>query len=236
MTTSYDTYSEYLLKFKAKQLQTQKSSQEAPNKAFKVPKLQNIPSAASTSTVKFSTTPIPSHEASSDVQIRGPSLGSIPTPGFSNERVVQTVAPSTQTQAGGPSTTQTAYWDIVIGTNPLTPAWRDRARPTDIPFPEYSRQNERSSSQPRRLNSPDMSHSLGQTFYNQPRYLGCVRSPSLQPTFSTGGIDYRDDDLTSLDPISALLRADEIFSSQRGLAHLQQPAEQMVASPNESND
>ncbi|KAL5345035.1 hypothetical protein ACLOAV_009988 [Pseudogymnoascus australis] len=216
MTTSYDAYSEYLLKFKAKQLQIQK---EPPNKSSKVSKLQNIPSATSTSTAKFSATSNLSLEASSDVWIRGPSLGSIPRPGFSTERVIQRVAPSTQTQADRPSITQTAYWDTVIGANPLMLVWRDHARPMDIP--ECSWQDERNSSQPRMLYGPDMSHSFGQTIYKQPRNLGGVSSPSLQPTLSTGGIDYQDDELTSLDPISALLKADDIFSSQRRLARLQ---------------
>ncbi|KFZ23968.1 hypothetical protein V502_01551 [Pseudogymnoascus sp. VKM F-4520 (FW-2644)] len=55
-TESYKAYSEYLLDFNAKQLHIQESSQESPNGTSKMPKLENIPSASSTSRAKRSTT------------------------------------------------------------------------------------------------------------------------------------------------------------------------------------
>ena len=262
-----------------------------------MPKVQNIPSATSTSTAKCSTTSSLSHEASSDVRRRGPFRD--PTPGhwFSSEPVMQTamqtaVAPSTQAQAsvGGPSNTLTGYCDTVIGANPPTLMWRDHARPTDIPNPEYSRQNERDSSQPRILNGPDTSlgfrdtvlrdsqsqrstatyfaprkpleQSCGRSSLHIPRNFsdakasgalefhkayprltdilaidyssisqpsqqsGYFSSPrtahSYQPTsLQQHNTPTMDGDPTSLDPISALLRAGDIFSSQERLAHPQ---------------
>ncbi|KFX99809.1 hypothetical protein V490_01647 [Pseudogymnoascus sp. VKM F-3557] len=117
-TESYKAYSEYLLDFKAKQLP--ESSQELPNKTYKVLKLENIPNASSTSAAKHS-----------------PTLA--------------------------------GYRDTIIGANPQTLTWRDHARPTNIPIPGYSRQNEKNASQPGISNGPDKSLGPGLKFHNQRR-------------------------------------------------------------------
>ncbi|KFY32090.1 hypothetical protein V493_00525 [Pseudogymnoascus sp. VKM F-4281 (FW-2241)] len=186
-TKSYKTYSEYLL-----DLHRQESSQETPNEASKVPKLQNIPSATSTGTAKCSTTSSLSHEVSSDVMTRGLSLGSIPGPWFPTEHVMQTamqtaVVPDTLTQAsaGGPSTTLTEYCDLVIRSNPQMLARRGHARHTDIPILEYSEQNERNASPPRNSNDPDTSFGILQTLHNQQRSLDAFSPPSLTSKSTT---------------------------------------------------
>ncbi|KFY05402.1 hypothetical protein O988_00013 [Pseudogymnoascus sp. VKM F-3808] len=140
MTKCFNTYAEYLQEFHAKQLHTQESNRESPKKTYKAPKLQNIPSAISIKTAKFSSTSSLSHEAPSDVQVQGSSLGLKPEPRFSGEPVKQTalpsaVTPSTQDKetTDRSSTTLIGYYDTVIGANPQTLAWRDCARSTDIP-------------------------------------------------------------------------------------------------------
>ncbi|KFZ23920.1 hypothetical protein V502_01600 [Pseudogymnoascus sp. VKM F-4520 (FW-2644)] len=118
---------------------------------------------------------------------------------------------NTPASASKPSTTLTGYCNTDIGANAQTPAWGSQARPKDIPIPEYSQQNRRNASLSGILNGPDTSLGVGQTFHSQPR------SQRDKPTM--------DDDLTSLNPIRALLRAVDIFGIQGRLAHPQhQPA------------
>ena len=207
----------------------------APNETSKVPKLQNTPSATSTGTSSLS------HEVSSDMSTRGLSLDSIPGPWFSSEHVMQTamqtaVVPSTLTQAsaGGPSTTLTGYCDTVIRANPQTLARRNHARPTDIPILEYSGQNERNASQPRILNGPDTSVGFVQTFHNQ--RSGYFSSPQTAHSYQPASLQQHntptmDDDCTSLDPISALLRAGEISSSQGRLGYPQHQRSRCICGP-----
>ncbi|KFY83176.1 hypothetical protein V498_08251 [Pseudogymnoascus sp. VKM F-4517 (FW-2822)] len=126
MTKSYKIYSDYLLDFQAKQLQ--ESNQQPPYETSKVLKLQNIPSATSTSTATCSTISTRNHEDLYDMRTRG---------SFSSEPTMQTAAePSTQAQASedGPSSALTGYCGTANGANPQTLAWSGDARPTDIPW------------------------------------------------------------------------------------------------------
>ncbi|OBT98848.1 hypothetical protein VE01_03411 [Pseudogymnoascus verrucosus] len=171
-TESYRTYSEYLIEFKAKQLQLQESNQEALNENSKRPKLENLNTSSNSTTTKSSTPSSLSREASLDSRTRVPSLGPIPAPWFPADTALQApLPPSTkaQTSPGGPSTALPGYRDTVINPNLQTLAWRDHTRPPNLPIHEYNRQVEPKLNQSGILNAPETPTSFAQAFHNQPR-------------------------------------------------------------------
>ncbi|KAL5346641.1 hypothetical protein ACLOAV_008348 [Pseudogymnoascus australis] len=140
-TESYKAYSEYLERFNTEQLHIQESTQEASNETsdeiFKVPKLESIPSASSTSTAKLHASSLSSEPP---WRTRSPSFGLIQRPGVSNGPAMQTpMAPRTQAQTsvGGRSTTLTGYCDTGIEATSQTFAGTDHLRPKDISTFEY---------------------------------------------------------------------------------------------------
>lgn len=210
-TESYRTYSEYLIEFKAKQLQLQESNQEgrvmsradpkgpkltvtALNENSKRPKLENLNTSSNSTTTKSSTPSSLSREASLDSRTRVPSLGPIPAPWFPADTALQApLPPSTkaQTSPGGPSTVLPGYRDTVINPNLQTLAWRDHTRPPNLPIHEYNRQVEPKLNQSGILNAPETPTSFAQAFHNQPRpslsSISSFSTPSLtsESTVST---------------------------------------------------
>ncbi|ELR02114.1 hypothetical protein GMDG_05273 [Pseudogymnoascus destructans 20631-21] len=191
-TESYRTYSEYLIEFKAKQLQLQESNQEALNENSKRPKLENMNTSNNSTTTKSSTASNLSREASLDSRTRVPSLGPIPAPWFPADTALQApLPPSTkaQTSPGGPSTALPGYRDTVINPNLQTVAWRDHARAPELPIHGYNRQVEPKLNQSGILNAPETP--TAQAFHNQPRpspsSIGALSPPSLtsESTVST---------------------------------------------------
>ncbi|KFY24958.1 hypothetical protein V491_01958, partial [Pseudogymnoascus sp. VKM F-3775] len=160
-TESHRAYSEYLIEFKAKQLQLQESNQEgrvnsraglkganltitALNENSKRPKLENL-NTSTTSTTKSNSGSNLSREASVDSRTRVPSLGPMPGPWFPSEPALQAPPPPStkaQTSPAGPSTTLPGYRDTVINPNLQTLAWRDHTRPPDLSLHGYTRQVE----------------------------------------------------------------------------------------------
>ncbi|OBT69913.1 hypothetical protein VE03_00436 [Pseudogymnoascus sp. 23342-1-I1] len=196
-TESYRTYSEYLMEFKAKQLQLQESNQEALNENSKRPKLENQNNTGSTSTTKSSAASSLSREASLDSRTRVPSLGPIPGSWFPPEPGLQAppLPPSTKAQPsssspGGPSSALPGYRDTVINPNLQTLAWRDHTRAPDLPIHGYannnnnSRQVEPKLSQSGILNAPEKPGSFSQPFHNQQQQQQQRPSLSLISPFS----------------------------------------------------
>lgn len=210
-TESYRVYSEYLIEFKAKQLQLQENNQEgrvtssadlkdpkltisALNENSKRPKLENL-NTGGTSTTKSSGASNLSREASLDTRSRVPSLGPMPAPWFPPEPALQAPPPPStkaQTSPAGPSTGLPGYRDTVINPNLQTLAWRDHTRQPDLSLHGYSRQVEPKLNQSGGiLNAPETPSSYSQGFHNQPRpSLSSINSfspPSLtsESTIST---------------------------------------------------
>ncbi|KFZ19856.1 hypothetical protein V502_03455 [Pseudogymnoascus sp. VKM F-4520 (FW-2644)] len=211
-TESYRTYSEYLMEFKAKQLQLQESNQDgrvisrtglqgpkltmtALNENSKRPKIENPNTSSASTTTKSSTASSLSREASLDSRTRVPSLGPIPGPWFPSEPA-HTQAPlppssKAQTSPGGPSTSLPGYRDTVINPNLQTLAWRDHTRAPELPIHGYSRQVEPKLNQSGILNAPETPTSFTQAFHNQPRAslssISAFSPPSLtsESTVST---------------------------------------------------
>ncbi|KFY09201.1 hypothetical protein V492_05571 [Pseudogymnoascus sp. VKM F-4246] len=116
-TESYRLYSEYLIEFKAKQLQLQESNQEgmvtsradpkgpkltvtALNENSKRPKLENQNTSSTSTATKSSTPSNLSREASQDPRTRVPSLGPLPGTWFPPEPALQgPPPPSTKAQS-----------------------------------------------------------------------------------------------------------------------------------------
>ncbi|OBT48623.1 hypothetical protein VE00_00781 [Pseudogymnoascus sp. WSF 3629] len=188
-TEGYRTYSEYLMEFKAKQLQLQESNQEALNENSKRPKLENQNTNSNSTTTKSSTASSLSREASLDSRTRVPSLGPIPAPWFPAETALQaSLPPSTkaQTSPGGPSTALPGYRDTVINPNLQTLAWRDHTRPPDLPIHGYNnRQVEPKLNQSGILNAPETPTSFTQAFHNQPRPSLSAISPFAPPSLTS---------------------------------------------------
>lgn len=205
-TEGYRTYSEYLIEFKAKQLQLQESNQEgrvmsradpkgpkltvtALNENSKRPKLENQNTSSNSTTAKSSTASSLSREASLDSRTRVPSLGPIPAPWFPAETALQApLPPSTkaQTSPGGPSTALPGYRDTVINPNLQTLAWRDHTRPPDLPIHGYNnRQVEPKLNQSGILNAPETPTSFTQAFHNQPRPSLSAISPFAPPSLTS---------------------------------------------------
>lgn len=189
-TESYRTYSEYLMEFKAKQLQLQESNQEgmvtsrtglrgpkltmtALNENSKRPKLENL-NTGSTNTTKSCAASSLSREASLDSRTRVQSLGPMPMPGPwlppSEPALQAPPPPSTKAQSpAGPSTALPGYRDTVINPNLQTLAWRDHTRPPDLPIHGFNRQVEPKLNQPGILNGPETPSPFSQAFYIHPR-------------------------------------------------------------------
>ncbi|KFX89941.1 hypothetical protein O988_08417 [Pseudogymnoascus sp. VKM F-3808] len=193
-TESYRTYSEYLIEFKAKQLQLQETSQEALNENSKRPKLENLnTSSTSTTTTKSSTASNLSREASQDSRTHVPSVGPIPSTWYPAEPALQApLPPSTmaQTPPSGPSTTMPGYRDTVINPNLQTLAWREQhTRPGDLSLHGYNRQVEPKLNQSGILNGPETPTTFAQAFHNQPRTslssISAFSSPSLTSESTT---------------------------------------------------
>lgn len=210
-TESYRTYSEYLMEFKAKQLQLQESNQEgtvmsrtglrgrkltttALNENSKRPKLEILNTSSASTTTKSSTASSLSREASLDSRTRVPSLGPIPGPWFPSEPALQAPLPPSskaQTSPGGPSTSLPGYRDTVINPNLQTLAWRDHTRAPELPIHSYNRQVEPKLNQSGILNAPETPASFAQAFHNQPRTsissISAFSPPSLtsESTVST---------------------------------------------------
>ncbi|KAL5345587.1 hypothetical protein ACLOAV_009341 [Pseudogymnoascus australis] len=198
-TESYRTYSEYLMEFKAKQLQLQESNQEgrvmsrtglggpkltiaaALNENSKRPKLENL-NTGSNNTNKSSAASSLSREASLDSRTRVSSLGPIPGPWFPPEQPLQAPQPPstkapTSSSPGGPNTALPGYRDTVINPNLQTLAWRDHTRAPELPIHGYINSNNSNNNNNNRqvepkvgiLNPPETPLSFAQPFHNQPR-------------------------------------------------------------------
>ncbi|KFY35943.1 hypothetical protein V494_05462 [Pseudogymnoascus sp. VKM F-4513 (FW-928)] len=210
-TESYRLYSEYLIEFKAKQLQLQESNQEgmvtsragpkgpkltvtALNENSKRPKLENQNTSSTSTATKSSTPSNLSREASQDPRTRVPSLGPLPGAWFPPEPALQQGPPPPSTKAqspGGPSTALPGYRDTVMNPNMQTLAWRDHTRPPELPIHGFNRQAEQKLNAPGILNAPETPTSFSQAFHNQPRTslssISAFSPPSLtsESTVST---------------------------------------------------
>lgn len=234
-TESYRTYSEYLIEFKAKQLQLQETSQEgmvmprpdlqslkltitALNENSKRPKLENLnTSSTSTTTTKSSAASNLSREASQDSRTHVPSVGPIPSTWYPAEPALQApLPPSTmaQTPPSGPSTTMPGYRDTIINPNLQTLAWREQhTRPGDLSLHGYNRQVEPKLNQSGILNGPETPTTFAQAFHNQPRTslssISTFSSPSLTSE-STVSTQQSTSSSTAADPRQATYFADRI--------------------------
>ncbi|KFY63953.1 hypothetical protein V496_03546 [Pseudogymnoascus sp. VKM F-4515 (FW-2607)] len=216
-TESYRTYSEYLMEFKAKQLQLQESSQEALNENSKRPKLENL-NTGSNNTNKSSAASSLSREASLDSRTRVSSLGPIPGPWFPPEQPLQapqppSTKPPTSSSPGGPNTALPGYRDTVINPNLQTLTWRDHTRAPELPIHGYNnsnnsnnnnRQVEPKVNQSGILNAPETPLSFAQPFHNQPRAslssISAFSPPSLTSDASTPSTQQSTSSSTAADP------------------------------------
>lgn len=186
-TESFRAYAEYLADFKAKQ-QYQLENQDGANNDSKRPKLENLPSQASTETSKSGSGSMMTldtlREASSNDRNSAHSASSTPAR-FASDHIQ---SPTGYHVGGPPQSMQQGYRDFNATPKQHTAQWRDQTRPIELPVHAYKIQPERKSSQPAQppfYPNLDTSASYMHNYQTRQRSIGGY-TPPLLTTESTG--------------------------------------------------
>jgi hypothetical protein len=250
-TESYLAYSEYLLDFKAKQLHTQESSQQPPIETSKMPKLQNTPTPAGrpgttcntvvgtnaqtlawSSQARLKGIPIPEYSQQNrrDASLSGMLNGPNSPLGYNQLRSVGAFTPPSLTSKSTLKSTLSFNKGSDSQSRRSTATYFAPRKPLEqtcdklfLPVPRNFFDAKTSEALEFHRTYPCCTEILavdystsGEALHAELHTNEC-QSASLQQRDRLTS----DDDLTFLDPISALLRAGDIFSAQGRLAHPQ---------------